>query len=216
MNLVMIRIAILEDDGMIRDTLAAFFAKQTGLECLFAAASVPDFFGQAEALSRSGGGAPDVVLTDIGLPGISGIEAIPLIRKQYPEVSILIFSVYSDNERIFKALCAGAVGYLQKDAPMDEVLAAVHLIQKGGSAMSPAIARKVIEYFAPRKLFNDPLTAKERQVVVAMVDGLSYKMIADRLGISLETVRQHIKHIYRKLHVNSKGQVIAKSIRGEI
>jgi DNA-binding NarL/FixJ family response regulator len=212
----MIRLAILEDDTLVRDTLAAFFARQPELECLFTAAAVPSFCEQADALSKAGGPAPDLVLTDIGLPGTSGIEAIPLIRKRYPDVSILIFSVYADNERIFKALCAGAVGYLQKDAPMEEVLAAVHLISKGGSAMSPAIARKVIEYFAPRKVFNDPLTAKERQVVVAMVDGLSYKMIADRLGISLETVRQHIKHIYRKLHVNSKGQVIAKSFRGEI
>lgn len=212
----MIRLAILEDDTLVRDMLVAFLAKQGDLQCLFNAASVPDFFGQADGLAQAGGIAPDIVLTDIGLPGTSGIEAIPLIKKRYPEVSVLIFSIYADNDRIFKALCAGAVGYLQKDAPLEEVLAAVRLIHKGGSAMSPAIARKVIEYFTPRKVFNDPLTAKERQVVLAMVDGLSYKMIADRLGISLETVRQHIKHIYRKLHVNSKGEVIAKSIRGEI
>ena len=196
--------------------LADFLGRQPDLECLFTAASAADFCDQADALLKSGGPVADIVLTDIGLPDTSGIEAIPLIKKRYPDVSILIFSVYADNDRIFKALCAGAVGYLQKDAPMEEVLAAVHLVYKGGSAMSPAIARKVIEYFAPRRVFNDPLTAKERQVVTAMVDGLSYKMIADRLGISLETVRQHIKHIYRKLHVNSKGQVIARSIRGEI
>jgi len=212
----MIRLAILEDDTLVRDMLVAFLAKQDDVACLFNAASVPEFFDEADALSQAGGSVPDIVLTDIGLPGTNGIEAIPLIKRRYPEVSVLIFSVYADNDRVFKALCAGAVGYLQKDAPLEEVLAAVRLIYKGGSAMSPAIARKVIEYFAPRKVFNDPLTAKERQVVVAMVDGLSYKMIADRLGISLETVRQHIKHIYRKLHVNSKGEVIAKSIRGEI
>jgi DNA-binding NarL/FixJ family response regulator len=212
----MIRLAILEDDTLVRDMLVAFLAKQDDVECLFNAASVPEFFDAVDVLSQAGGPVPDIVLTDIGLPGTNGIEAIPLIKRRYSEVSVLIFSVYADNDRVFKALCAGAVGYLQKDAPLEEVLSAVRLIYKGGSAMSPAIARKVMEYFAPRKVFNDPLTAKERQVVVAMVDGLSYKMIADRLGISLETVRQHIKHIYRKLHVNSKGEVIAKSIRGEI
>jgi DNA-binding NarL/FixJ family response regulator len=212
----MIRLAILEDDALVRDMLAAFLVRQSDLECLFAAGSVPEFFEQADALSAAGGPSPDIVLTDIGLPGTNGIEAIPLIRKRFAEASVMIFSIYADNDRIFKALCAGAVGYLQKDAPLDEVVAAVRLIHKGGSAMSPAIARKVMEYFAPRKTFHDPLTAKEQQVVMAMVDGLSYKMIADRLGISLETVRQHIKHIYRKLHVNSKGEVIAKSIRGEI
>lgn len=212
----MIRLAILEDDVMVRDMLVAFFVQQPDLECLFALGSVAEFVEQADALVAGGGVQPDIVLTDIGLPGTSGIEAIPLIKKRFAEASVMIFSVYADNDRIFKALCAGAVGYLQKDAPLDEVAAAVRLIHKGGSAMSPAIARKVMEYFAPRKVFNDPLTAKERQVVTAMVDGLSYKMIADRLGISLETVRQHIKHIYRKLHVNSKGEVIARSIRGEI
>ena len=212
----MIRIAILEDDPLVRETLVAFFAKQSDFECILAAEAVPQFLRQAEAFSGPGKLPPDIVLTDIGLPGKSGIEAIPLIKKKFPDVSMVIFSVYADSDRIFKALCAGAVGYLQKDAPLEEVLTAMRLVYLGGSAMSPVIARKVVEYFAPRRVFKDPLTVKERQVVRAMVDGLSYKMIADRLGISLETVRQHIKNIYRKLHVNSKGEVIARSFRGEI
>jgi DNA-binding NarL/FixJ family response regulator len=215
----MIRLAILEDDQLIRETLAAFFSRQPDFTCILAADSVRQFFEQAAAFTGTGGdgnAAPDIVLVDIGLPGQSGIEAIPLIKKSFRDASVVIFSVYTDSDRIFKALCAGAVGYLQKDTKLEEVLKAVRLIQEGGSAMSPAIARKVMEYFAPRRVFNDPLTAKERQVVAAMVDGLSYKMIADRLGIALETVRQHIKNIYRKLQVNSKGEVIARSIRGEI
>lgn len=207
----MIHIALIEDDGVVRNNLAAFFSRQKELDCLIAAGSVEEFFERAEKVSGI-----DIVLSDIGLPGMTGIEAIPLIKRKFPEASIVILSVYADSDRIFKALCAGAVGYLQKDTPAEEILDSITIISKGGSAMSPTIARKVVDYFAPRRSYNEPLTAKEQQVITAMVDGLSYKMIASRLGITLETVRQHIKNIYRKLHVNSKGEVIIKSLKGEI
>jgi len=207
----MIRIALIEDDQVVRNNLAEFFSRQPGLTCIIAAGSVDDFFEKAANVSEL-----DIVLSDIGLPGMTGIEAIPLIKKKFAEVSIVILSVYADSDRIFKALCAGAVGYLQKDTPAEEILECINIISKGGSAMSPTIARKVVEYFAPKRTYNEPLTAKEQQVITAMVDGLSYKMIASRLGISLETVRQHIKNIYRKLHVNTKSEVIVKSLKGEI
>jgi DNA-binding NarL/FixJ family response regulator len=207
----MITLALIEDDEVVRKNLAAFFSLQPELNCLIVAVSVEDFFVQAENVE-----SPDIVLSDIGLPGLTGIEAIPLIKKKFPASSIIILSVYADSDRIFKALCAGAVGYLQKDTPVNEILDCIHIISKGGSAMSPTIARKVVEYFSPKRTYNEPLTAKEQQVIATMVDGLSYKMIASRLGITLETVRQHIKNIYRKLHVNSKGEVIVKSLRGEI
>ena len=207
----MITMALIEDDEVVRKNLAAFFSRQDGINCAVAAVSVEDFFAQSEHLEKL-----DIVLSDIGLPGITGIEAIPLIKKKFPDTSIVILSVYADSDRVFKALCAGAVGYLQKDTPLEEILVCVNIIMRGGSAMSPAIARKVVEYFAPKRTYNEPLTAKEQQVIAAMVDGLSYKMIAARLGIALETVRQHIKNIYRKLHVNSKGEVIVKSLKGEI
>lgn len=207
----MINIALIEDDAVVRNNLAAFFNEQTELNCLVVAGSVNEFFEQAGRVGRL-----DIVLSDIGLPGMNGIEAIPLIRKKFPDVSIIILSVYADSDRIFQALCAGAVGYLQKDTEPGEILDSIRIISKGGSAMSPLIARKVVQYFAPKRTYNEPLTAKEQQVVMAMVDGLSYKMIATRLCITLETVRQHIKNIYRKLHVNSKGEVIVKSLKGEI
>lgn len=207
----MIHIALIEDDGVVRNNLAAFFSRQKELDCVIVAGSVEEFFEKAEKVSGI-----DIVLSDIGLPGMTGIEAIPLIKRKFPEASIVILSVYADSDRIFKALCAGAVGYLQKDTPAEEILDSINIISKGGSAMSPTIARKVVDYFAPRRSYNEPLTAKEQQVITAMVDGLSYKMIASRLGITLETVRQHIKNIYRKLHVNSKGEVIIKSLKGEI
>lgn len=207
----MIYIAIIEDDALVRNNLAAFFEQQEEIQCVMAVSSAELFLQESAKTPRL-----DIVLSDIGLPGVDGIVAIPLIKKRFPEVAIVMLSVYADSERIFKALCAGAVGYLQKDTPLEDVLDALKIIDKGGSIMSPAIARKVVEYFAPKRTYNELLTAKEQQVIAAMVDGLSYKMIADRLGISLETVRQHIKNIYRKLQVNSKSEVITRSLRGEI
>ena len=207
----MITIALIEDDDVVRKSLAAFFSRQDGLNCPIVAVSVEDFLAKSDQAEK-----PDIILSDIGLPGLTGIEGIPLIKKKFPDTSIVMLSVYADSDRIFKALCAGAVGYLQKDTPVEEIMDCINIISKGGSAMSPAIARKVVDYFAPKRTYNEPLTAKEQQVIAAMVDGLSYKMIASRLGITLETVRQHIKNIYRKLHVNSKGEVIIKSLKGEI
>jgi len=207
----MVTLALIEDDEVVRTSLAAFFSRQEGVDCSIVAVSVEDFLVRSDNAAK-----PDIILSDIGLPGLTGIEGIPLIKKKFPEISIIILSVYADSDRVFKALCAGAVGYLQKDTPVEEILECINIISKGGSAMSPAIARKVVEYFAPKRTYNEPLTAKEQQVIAAMVDGLSYKMIASRLGITLETVRQHIKNIYRKLHVNSKGEVIIKSLKGEI
>jgi DNA-binding NarL/FixJ family response regulator len=207
----MINIAIIEDDSLVRHTLTALFEQQDNMLCMLAVQSAEGFLKKAPEIP-----CPDIVLSDIGLPGMDGIEAIQPIKRQFPEAAIIMLSVYTDNDRIFKALCAGAVGYLEKDTPLQDIVDAIEVIHKGGSVMSPAIARKVVEYFAPRRTYKEPLTAKEQQVIAAMVDGLSYKMIAARLGVTLETIRQHIKNIYRKLQVNSKGEVIVKSLRGEI
>lgn len=207
----MINIAIIEDDSLVRHTLTALFEQQDNMLCMLAVQSAELFLKKAPEIS-----CPNIVLSDIGLPGMDGIEAIQPIKRLFPEAAIIMLSVYTDNDRIFKALCAGAVGYLEKDTPLQDIVDAIEVIHKGGSVMSPAIARKVVEYFAPRRTYKEPLTAKEQQVIAAMVDGLSYKMIAARLGVTLETIRQHIKNIYRKLQVNSKGEVIVKSLRGEI
>lgn len=207
----MTNIALIEDDEVVRNYLAAFLQRQEDLNCRISADSLQDFFAQAENVAKL-----DVVLTDIGLPGKSGIEGIPEIKRRYPDVSVVILSVYIDSDRIFKALCAGAVGYLQKDTAMEEILECIQVISKGGAVMSPIIARRVVDYFAPKRSFSELLTAKEQQVIAAMVDGLSYKMIGVRLGIGIETVRQHIKNIYRKLQVNSKAEVIVKSLKGEL
>lgn len=207
----MIHIAIIEDDQLVRDSMAEFFSTEQEVSCSIIADSIEDFLKKAEHVQTM-----HIVLSDIGLPGISGLKAIPLIKKKYPDVSIVMLSVYADTDRIFHALCAGAVGYLQKGTPLSEVLNSIRIIYNGGSVMSPVIARKVVDYFAPKRTYNEPLTARERQVITGIVDGLSYKMIAARLNISLETVRQHIKNIYRKLQVNSKAELISRSARGEL
>lgn len=207
----MISLGIVEDDPLVRESLAAFLGREEDIKCLIVAGSVEDFLKKAESVPHL-----DIVLSDIGLPGINGLKAIPMIKRLYAGAGIIMLSVYADSDRIFSALCAGAVGYLQKGMPLSEISSSIKTIYNGGSVMSPAIARKVVEYFAPKRTYNEPLTARERQVITAIVDGLSYKMIAGRLNITLETVRQHIKNIYRKLHVNSKAELILRSTRGDL
>jgi DNA-binding NarL/FixJ family response regulator len=158
----------------------------------------------------------EVVLTDIGLPGMSGIEGIRLIKERIKAVDIIMLTVFKDENRIFKSLCAGATGYLVKDTPFPAIKDAILIIRRGGSFMSPAIARKIVEYFNPSQKNNEGLTSREKQIVQGLVDGLSYKLIADRLSISIDTVRSHIKKIYTKLQVNSRTELISKSYKGFI
>jgi len=142
-----------------------------------------------------------------------------LIKNQHPEIEIIILTVYHDSHKIFDSLCAGASGYLLKHTSLPEIKEAIETLVDGGSPMSPQIARKVIDYFKKPEIKKEPeseLTPREQEIVVGLVDGLSYKMIADRMGIAIDTVRAHIRNIYKKLHVNSKAEVIAKSLRGEI
>src|SRR5690349_16630327 len=156
----MINIAIIEDDSLVRHTLTALFEQQDNMLCMLAVQSAELFLKKAPEIS-----CPNIVLSDIGLPGMDGIEAIQPIKRLFPEAAIIMLSVYTDNDRIFKALCAGAVGYLEKDTPLQDIVDAIEVIHKGGSVMSPAIARKVVEYFAPRRTYKEPLTAKEQQVI---------------------------------------------------
>lgn len=208
----MIFIGIIEDDIQLRQGLQQYLNNQQGLLCKMAYGSVEEF---RKALNEHD--KPDVLLMDIGLPGMSGIEGMKLIKNQYPDMDIIMLSVYNDAPRIFDSLCAGATGYLLKTTPFEEIKEGINLVKKGGAPMSPQIAKKVIEFFSqPNCKTVSPLTDKEQEIVVGLVDGLSYKLIASRLGISIETVRFHIKNIYRKLHVHSKGEVISRFLRGEI
>lgn len=209
----MINVAIIEDDEEIREGIQKYLNRQPGFSCRIAEESVEAFLAQEEEVLW-----PEVMLMDIGLPGMSGIDGIKLIKQQNPEIDIVMLTVYHDSHKIFEALRAGASGYLLKNTPLTEIKEAIEQLNAGGAPMSPQIARKVIEHFNPANKPGpqSPLTAKEKELVVGLVDGLSYKMIAERMNISVETVRFHIKNIYQKLHVHSKAEVITKSLRGEI
>ena len=209
----MISVAIVEDDEVIREGVREYLDNQENMICILAKSSVERFLA---VLNEDN--LPDVILMDIGLPGMSGISGMKLITEKYPGISIIMFTVYIDSHKIFDSLCAGASGYLLKNTSFPEMKQAIEIIYAGGSMMSPPIARKVMEHFRPgrKNQVESPLTQKEKEIVQGLVDGLSYKMIADSASISIETVRTHIKNIYKKLHVHCKADVIRKSLSGEI
>jgi DNA-binding NarL/FixJ family response regulator len=155
---------------------------------------------------------------DIGLPGMSGISGMKIISERYPDISIIMFTIHNDSHKIFQSLCAGASGYILKNTPFPKISEAIRTVAAGESYMSPQIARKVMEYFhedrKPKP--KSVLTPKEKEIVLGLVEGLSYKLIADQCYISIETVRSHIKNIYKKLHVHGKAEVIRKSLNNEI
>jgi len=209
----MTAIGIVEDDSRVREAIAHACDLPPDMGCTLQAGSAEELFFRLTPET-----VPDVILMDIGLPGMSGISAIKLLRERHPHVDVIVLTVYHDPHKIFQSLCAGASGYLLKTTPFTEIRNAIALVRDGGAAMSPQIARQVIEYFHPggHAAGLSPLTAKEQEVALSLVDGMSYKMIAGRMNVTLETIRSHIKSIYRKLHVHGKAEVISRALRGEI
>lgn len=201
----MIYLGIIEDDPVVRETLVDFFQQQSGFSCLLAAGSVEGFLSEWEP-----GIHLDVVLSDIGLPGKSGIKGIPLLKKRSPGCQVIMLTVYDDPEKLFQALCAGANGYLLKHTPLLKIKEGLISAMEGGAPMSPGIAAKVVAYFHPRHAhpLEEKITAREAQVLRAVEEGLTNKEIAIRLEISLETVKSHIKNIYQKLEINSRHLLI--------
>lgn len=200
-----INLAIVEDDKEIRQLLADYFKKD---ETNFA--GVEMFCAAEEILEAKNLNNNTIVLLDVNLPGISGIDAIAKIKLKWPQVEIIIISVLSDSNTIFKAICAGASGYLDKDTPLTKIKEAVVDLSEGGSPIAPAIARKVFDFFQQENTLTQQLTNRERDVVEGIVEGLSYKLIASKLEVSIDTVRKYIRRIYTKLHINSKGELLAK------
>jgi len=209
----MIKLAIVEDIDEFRENIKSYLDDQPEFRCVLSENSIESFLWKIKNSDH-----PEIVLMDIELPGMSGIEGMKILKEKYPEIEILMLTVYADSRRIFEALCAGASGYLLKNSPFEELKNSIMELHNGGAPMSPQIAREVIGYFKPKSLSKKEsvLTDKEKEVVVGLVDGLSYQQIADRLFISVETIRSHIKNIYKKLHVHSKAEVIKKSLKDEI
>lgn len=166
---------------------------------------------------------PDVVLMDIEMPCMTGIEAVLAIKKEFPQVQVLMQTVFEDDDRVFDSICAGANGYILKNHLNTKLIEFINDLQYGGSPMSPSVARKVLnkmqqmqEHVKPEAAPEYHLTNREKEVLVCIVDGLSYKMIADKLSISYETVRSHVKKIYEKLHVASLTEAVGKAMRERI
>ena len=208
----MIKVVIVEDSATIRDGLKLLIDGTEGYSCLAAYSKCEDLLDQVEILDI------DVILMDIDLPGISGIEGIRRIKKINNNIVILILTIYDENDLIFEALCAGASGYLVKKTPPAKLLEAIKEAYDGGAPMTSNIARKVVDFFQTYKPLQKSdesvdLTKREREVLSGLVEGNSYKAIANNLNISIETVRFHFRNVYKKLHVHSQSEAVVKAIK---
>lgn len=195
-----ILVALIEDDATIREGYAYLIGQAEGFTVVGAYGSIED------ALKKIGNHPPDVLLLDVELPGISGIEALPKLKKVLPDTQILILTVYEEESLIFRALGNGASGYLTKNTPANKIMEAIREVMSGGGPMSAHIAKMVISSF--KRSDTSPLTRRETEILEQIATGKSRKRIADELYIDLETVKSHIKNIYHKLDVHSKADAI--------
>jgi DNA-binding NarL/FixJ family response regulator len=206
----MISVSIVADEKKLCKSIATFLNDSAGFRC----ASI---YGSAEAaLQHLPADKPDVVLMDINMPGMDGIECVRRLKTMAPPIQVLMLTEYEDTDRIFKALSAGATGYLLKRLEPEELLQAVRDVHAGGSPMSNSIARKVVASFQAAHLAGEQqnlLSQREQSVLDCLAEGLAYKQIADQLGISINTIRTHLRHIYEKLHVQSRTEAVAKYLR---
>ena len=212
-----LRITIFDDNKNIRESISMLLKTEPEMEVAGSYAHVLDC---VEDIKESN---PDIVLMDIEMPGMTGIEAVCKIKKEYPHVQILMQTVFEDDDRVFDSICAGASGYILKNHLNTKLVDAIKELQYGGSPMSPSIARKVLnklqaipDHVKPGEAPDYNLTPREKEVLTCLVNGLSYKMIAAELFISYETVRSHVKKIYEKLHVASLTEMVAKAMKERI
>jgi DNA-binding NarL/FixJ family response regulator len=205
-----IRVAIVEDDRGVREGLGMIIGATPGYQC------TGKFFSAEEALRSLNGGAPDVLLLDIHLPGMLGSDAVRLFREKYPSMNILMLTVYDGQDKVFESICNGASGYLLKKTPPAKLLDAIREACEGGAPMSPEIARKVITLFqqsGPPEKLDQPLTPQETRLLKLLSEGYSYQNSAGQMNISINTVRNYIRSIYEKLHVNTKSEAVSKALR---
>lgn len=208
-----IKVVIIEDEREVREGLAMLISGTSGFICIGKYRSVEDALYHLKNLQ------PDVVLTDIGLPGMDGIEGIKILRERFPDTPFIALTVYDDNERIFSALCAGACGYLLKNTQPSRLLEALRETVAGGAPMSPEVARQVITLFrdfAPPPNAEYRLTPQEKELLKMLTEGHSYKTAAYALDISTHTVSFHLRNIYEKLQVHSMSEAVAKALREKL
>jgi DNA-binding NarL/FixJ family response regulator len=207
-----IKVSIYEDNEALRESFISIIEGSDEFEYIGAHGDGRQIIADIEV------NMPDVIMMDIDMPYINGIEASALVKSQFPEINILIVTVYEDKEKIFDALCAGATGYILKKSSVIEIINAISEIHAGGAPMSASIARKVMDYFTKKDLpSNDyALSAREKDILKCLMNGDSYKMVAANLFISSGTVRVHINNIYKKLHVNSKSEAVIKAINEKL
>ena len=206
------KVAIVEDDMLLRENLKLLLSGESGISVVGAFASAE------EALAGVRQAGPEVLLADIGLPGMSGIDLIPALKEQLPDLEIMAHTIFDDRETVFSAIKAGASGYILKGSTPRELIDALHTLAKGGSPMSPKIARKVIREFQDEGIDEQYLLShRETEIVKEIENGLTYKDIAMKLGISPHTVHTHIKNIYEKLHAKDRqGALVAARKKGII
>jgi len=205
-----IKVSIVEDDVRVRSNLARLIDRAEGFRCL---SQHPNAENALEQLPYQ---LPEVVLMDINLPGMNGIECVRRLKELLPQTQIIMLTVYESTENIFNALSAGATGYLLKQTPPAELLAAIRDVHKGGSPMTSQIARKVVASFKqPAQVCaeTEKLTVRELEILDHLTKGFSYKEIAEALKVSYDTVHAHIRNIYEKLHVRSRGQAVARRLQ---
>lgn len=207
-----IRVAIFEDNTLVREGMQAILNGSEGYTCC----GVYSDANYLEQKIRSS--QPDVVMMDIEMPGISGIEATSILHQQFPEVKVLIQTVFYDSDKIFSALCAGASGYILKNESPARQIEAVFEVFHGGAPMSSSIAKKTIQFFLQKNIIlvspsnlDYELSEREKEILSLITKGNNYRSIAEKIFISYETVRTHVKHIYKKLHVASKAEAVLKA-----
>jgi len=208
-----IKVAVFDDNKPRRELLEMLLNSTEGMQCTGA------FEDCRDVMKNIVQNVPDVVLMDIDMPYVNGIEGLQLIKKQFPDIKILMQTVFEDDEKIFAAICAGADGYILKKTPPAMLIDAISEAMSGGAPMTPTVARQVLQLFNTRNKktttdFN--LTERETEILSMLVQGLSYKMIAEKCNVSYSTVNSHITHIYEKLHVKSGTEAVAKAIENKI
>lgn len=207
-----IRVAIFEDNKLLRGALQTIINGTQGFSCV---GTFPDCNRLQSDIDST---SPHVVMMDIEMLGMNGIDATAMITNEYPDIKVLIQTVFNDSERIFKAICAGASGYILKSDPPAKQLEALKEVYNGGAPMSPTIAKQVLQFFTRKNVIlvapddtTQALSEREREILSLMLQGHNYKTIATQVFISYETVRSHVKHIYKKLHVASRAEAIMKA-----